>query len=64
MRGRFGGDAAFASLQVAPKAPDLPQLHPMGGKQFKFALADALKKGRWSSISIRPHSRRLHHRSA
>src|SRR5229473_2231447 len=33
---------AFASLQVGAKAPDFAAAASMGGKQFKFALADAL----------------------
>src|ERR1700694_613365 len=36
---------AFASLQVGANAPDFAAAASMGGKQFKFALADALKKG-------------------
>ena len=36
---------AFASLQVGAKAPDFSAQASIGGKQFKFALADALKKG-------------------
>jgi peroxiredoxin len=36
---------AFASLQVGAKAPNFSTTASMGGKQFKFALADALKKG-------------------
>ena len=36
---------AFASLQVGAKAPDFAAPASIGGKQFKFALADALKKG-------------------
>jgi peroxiredoxin len=36
---------AFASLQVGAKAPDFSAAASMAGKQFKFALADALKKG-------------------
>jgi peroxiredoxin Q/BCP len=36
---------AFASLPVGAKAPDFSAAASMGGKQFKFALADALKKG-------------------
>src|SRR5882762_5973371 len=36
---------AFASLQVGAKAPDFAAAASMAGKQFKFALADALKKG-------------------
>src|SRR6266436_10006381 len=36
---------AIASLQVGANAPDFAAAASMGGKQFKFALADALKKG-------------------
>src|SRR5882672_8376078 len=36
---------AFASLQVGAKAPDFAAAASMAGKQFNFALADALKKG-------------------
>ena len=36
---------AFAALQVGAKAPDFSATASMAGKQFKFALADALKKG-------------------
>ena len=36
---------ALASLQTGAKAPDFSATASMGGKQFKFALADALKKG-------------------
>jgi len=36
---------AFASLQVGAKAPDFAATASIGGKQFKFALADSLKKG-------------------
>src|SRR3979490_1926150 len=36
---------AFASLQVGAKAPDFAAAASMGGKEFKFSLADALKKG-------------------
>jgi peroxiredoxin Q/BCP len=36
---------AFASLQTGSKAPDFSATASLGGKQFKFALADALKKG-------------------
>ena len=36
---------AFASLQIGAKAPDFAATASIGGKQFKFALADALKKG-------------------
>src|SRR2546423_15228606 len=36
---------ALASLQVGANAPDFSAAASMAGKQFKFALADALKKG-------------------
>ena len=36
---------ASASLQIGAKAPDFAATASLGGKQFKFALADALKKG-------------------
>ncbi len=36
---------AFASLKVGAKAPDFSATASIGGKEFKFALADALKKG-------------------
>ena len=36
---------AFASLQTGAKAPDFSAKASMAGKQFNFALADALKKG-------------------
>ena len=36
---------ALASLTVGAKAPDFSATASMGGKQFKFALADAMKKG-------------------
>ncbi len=36
---------ALASLQTGAKAPDFATTASMAGKQFKFALADALKKG-------------------
>ena len=36
---------AFASLQIGAKAPDFSAAASMAGKQFKFALADAMKKG-------------------
>jgi peroxiredoxin len=36
---------AFASLQVGARAPEFSATASIGGKQFKFALADALKKG-------------------
>jgi len=45
LRGRTSGDAAFASLQVVRGRPILPPLPPWPAKQFKFALADAMKKG-------------------
>ena len=36
---------AFAALTVGAKAPDFSATASMAGKQFKFALADAMKKG-------------------
>src|SRR6266446_6107141 len=36
---------AFASLQVGAKAPHFKARASIGGKQFNFVLADALKKG-------------------
>jgi peroxiredoxin len=36
---------AFASLQIGAKAPDFAATASLGGKEFKFALAEALKKG-------------------
>src|ERR1700748_1003346 len=36
---------AFASLQLGANAPDFSATASIGGKEFKFALADALKKG-------------------
>jgi len=37
--------AAFAALAVGAKAPDFTLQASMGGKDFTFSLADALKKG-------------------
>jgi thioredoxin-dependent peroxiredoxin len=37
--------AAYASLAVGAKAPDFTAQASMGGKEFTFSLADALKKG-------------------
>jgi peroxiredoxin len=37
--------AAHAALAVSTKAPDFTLQASMGGKDFTFALADALKKG-------------------
>src|SRR6202789_1636589 len=37
--------AAYASLAVGAKAPDFTLQASMGGKDFTFSLADALKKG-------------------
>jgi thioredoxin-dependent peroxiredoxin len=37
--------SANAALKVGDKAPDFTVLASLGGKQFQFALADALKKG-------------------
>ena len=36
---------AFAALQPGSKAPDFAARASIGGKQFKFALGEALKKG-------------------
>ena len=36
---------AYAALQNGAKAPDFAAIASIGGKEFKFALADALKKG-------------------
>jgi peroxiredoxin len=37
--------AAYASLAVGAKAPDFTAQASLGGKEFNFSLADALKKG-------------------
>src|SRR5580693_6770795 len=37
--------AAYASIAVGSKAPDFTAQASMGGKEFTFSLADALKKG-------------------
>jgi peroxiredoxin len=37
--------AAYASLSVGTKAPDFTAQASLGGKDFTFSLADALKKG-------------------
>jgi thioredoxin-dependent peroxiredoxin len=37
--------AAYASLNVGAKAPDFTAQASLGGKEFTFSLADALKKG-------------------
>jgi len=39
------GASAYAALQVGTKAPDFTTKAALGGKQFTFSLADALKKG-------------------
>jgi thioredoxin-dependent peroxiredoxin len=36
---------AYATLSVGAKAPDFTAQASMGGKEFPFSLADALKKG-------------------
>ena len=36
---------AFAALSVGAKAPDFTTKAALGGKEFTFSLADALKKG-------------------
>ena len=40
----FGG-SAFAALQTGAQAPDFTTQASLAGKEFKFSLADALKKG-------------------
>jgi peroxiredoxin Q/BCP len=37
--------AAYAALSVGAKAPDFTTKAALGGKEFTFSLADALKKG-------------------
>jgi peroxiredoxin Q/BCP len=37
--------AAYAALAVGAKAPDFTAQASLGGKEFNFSLADALKKG-------------------
>src|SRR3954468_20236873 len=37
--------SAWAALRVGARAPDFTAQASMGGKEFTFALADALKKG-------------------
>src|SRR5580698_7189474 len=37
--------AAYASIAVGSKAPDFTAQASMGGKEFTFSLADALKQG-------------------
>ena len=37
--------SAWAALQVGAKAPDFTTKAALGGKEFTFSLADALKKG-------------------
>lgn len=41
----FVATPALASLKIGDKAPDFTALATLGGKQFTFHLADALKKG-------------------
>ncbi|HVP84232.1 MAG TPA: peroxiredoxin [Rhizomicrobium sp.] len=36
---------AYATLKVGDKAPDFTAQASLGGKEFKFSLADALKEG-------------------
>src|ERR1019366_1027902 len=40
-----GIGSAWATLQPGPTAPDFPTQATLAGKPFRFALADALKKG-------------------
>ena len=41
----FAATPAFASLKVGDKAPDFTAPATLGGKEFTFHLADALKNG-------------------
>jgi peroxiredoxin len=41
----FAATPAFAALKVGDKAPDFSAPATLGGKQFTFHLADALRKG-------------------
>jgi len=41
----LAAEPAFASLQPGAKAPDFSTMATLGGKEFSFSLADALKKG-------------------
>ena len=41
----FAAAPAFASLKVGDKAPDFTAPATLGGKEFTFHLADALKRG-------------------
>ena len=38
---------AFAMLKVGDVAPDFTAPATLGGKEFTFHLAEALKSGRW-----------------
>jgi len=44
--------AAHAALKPGDSAPDFTVQAAIGGKDFSFSLAEQLKKGLWSSISI------------
>ncbi|HVT24258.1 MAG TPA: peroxiredoxin [Rhizomicrobium sp.] len=41
----FAASPAYATLKVGDKAPDFSAQASLGGKEFNFSLADALKKG-------------------
>src|SRR5437762_7005633 len=43
--GAFASVPALAALSVGAKAPDFTTKAALGGKEFTFSLADALKKG-------------------
>lgn len=45
MMSAVGATASYASLTVGAKAPDFTAQASLGGKEFNFSLADALKKG-------------------
>ncbi len=45
LAGLCGAGPAFASLPVGAAAPDFSTLATLGGHEFSFHLADALKKG-------------------
>lgn len=49
---------ALAALKPGDKAPDFTLPATLGGNEFTFHMAQALKKAPWWSISIRPPSPR------
>jgi hypothetical protein len=48
--------AAMAALKPGDTAPDFTVQAAQGGKEFKFSLAEALKKGQWFFTFIPNHS--------